>query len=74
MTVILWSKYHCPYCEQAKNLLMSKDIPFEERKLDDGWRAAIPDAKSVPQIVIDDKVIGGFKNLVEYFEKEGHVN
>jgi glutaredoxin len=79
MNVILWSKYHCPFCDQAKSLLQSKGIVFEERKLDDRWtvdelRQAIPGVGSLPQIVIDDVVIGGFKKLVEYFEKEKHVN
>lgn len=79
MNVIIWSKYNCPFCEQAKDLLDAKGIVYEERKIDDGWtvdqlRAAIPNVKSVPQIVINDNVIGGFKNLVEHFEKENHVN
>jgi len=79
MNVILWSKYHCSFCEQAKQFLDSKNIIFEERKIDDGWtiddlKAAVPEVKSVPQIVIDGKVVGGFKKLVEHFEKENHAN
>ena len=30
MTAIIWSKYHCPYCEQAKALLKQNEIVFEE--------------------------------------------
>ena len=37
MKAIVWSKYHCQYCEQAKSLLKQKGIEFEERKIGDGW-------------------------------------
>ena len=37
MTAIIWSKYNCTFCEQAKMLLKQKGISFEERKIGDGW-------------------------------------
>lgn len=79
MNVIVWSKQNCSYCDLAKNLLQSKGIDFEERKIDDGWtvdqlRTAIPGAGSIPQIVVDDQIVGGFKNLVKYLDKEDNVN
>lgn len=69
--IVLWSKYHCPYCDQAKALLKQKGIPFEERKIGDGWSKeelleSLPSARTVPQIVIDGKSIGGFNELKEY--------
>jgi len=68
---ILWSKYHCPYCDQAKALLRQRGIPFEERKIGDGYTKeelleAVPTARTVPQIFIDDKLIGGFTELKTY--------
>jgi glutaredoxin 3 len=68
MNVIVWSKYHCPYCDQAKALLGQRGIEFEERKIGDGFTKeelleAVPTARSVPQIIIDDIVIGGFNEL-----------
>lgn len=71
--VVVWSKYHCPYCDQAKALLQQKGIPFEERKIGDGWTKeelleSIPTARTVPQIVIDGECIGGFTELKKYFE------
>lgn len=73
MKAILWSKYHCPYCDQAKALLTQRGIPFEERKIGDGWTKeelleSIPTARTVPQIIIDDNVIGGFSDLKEYLK------
>ena len=71
MKAVVWSKYHCPYCDQAKALLKSKNIEFEERKIGDGWSkeellAEVPTAKSVPQIILDGQLIGGYKELEEH--------
>jgi len=71
MKAIIWSKYHCPYCDQAKALLRQRGIPFEERKIGDGYTKeelleAVPTARTVPQIFIDDKLIGGFTELKTY--------
>ena len=71
---IVWSKYHCPYCDQAKALLGQRSIPFEEHKIGDGWSKEelleeIPTARTVPQIILDGKLIGGFTELKKYFEQ-----
>ena len=68
MKAIVWSKYHCPYCDQAKALLTSKGIQFEERKIGDGYTKeelleAVPTARTVPQIFLDGELIGGFNEL-----------
>ena len=68
MKAIVWSKYNCPYCEQAKSLLKMKNIPFEERKIGDGYTKedlleAVPTARTVPQIFLDEELIGGFDDL-----------
>ncbi len=79
MKAIVWSKYHCPYCDQAKALLTQKGIPFEERKIGDGFTKedlleAVPTARTVPQIFLDNKLIGGFTELKAHLSKEKHVN
>lgn len=68
MTNIVWSKYHCPFCDQAKALLNSKGIVFEERKIGDGYTKedlleAVPNARTVPQIILNGELIGGFAEL-----------
>ena len=65
---IVWSKYHCPYCDQAKALLKMKGIEFEEKKIGDGYTKedlleAVPTARTVPQIFLDGELIGGFTEL-----------
>ena len=73
-TAIVWSKYHCPYCDQAKALLKQRNISFEERKIGDGYTKeelleAIPTARAVPQIVINGNLIGGYTELKKYIEE-----
>jgi glutaredoxin 3 len=73
MTVVVWSKYHCPYCDQAKALLTQRGIKYEERKIGDGFTReelleAVPTARTVPQIIINGNTIGGFTELRAYLE------
>lgn len=70
MKAIVWSKYNCPFCDQAKNLLKLKGIEFEERKIGDGYTRedlleAVPTARTVPQIFLDGELVGGFTELKE---------
>jgi glutaredoxin len=68
MKATVWSKYHCPYCDQAKALLTQKGIELEEKKIGDGYTKedlleAVPTARTVPQIFLDGQLIGGFTEL-----------
>ena len=68
MKAVIWSKYNCTYCDQAKALLTQKGIQFEEKKIGDGYTKeelieAVPNARTVPQIFLDGELIGGFTEL-----------
>jgi glutaredoxin len=68
MKAVVWSKEQCPFCDQAKALLKMKGIEFEERKVGGDWTKeqlleAVPTARTVPQIFLDDQLIGGFQEL-----------
>ena len=68
MKAIIWSQANCHYCTQAKALLAANGIEIEERKLGDGWTKvqlleAVPDARTVPQIFLDEELVGGFTEL-----------
>jgi glutaredoxin 3 len=72
MKAILWSKYHCPFCDQAKQLLTAKGYQIEERKIGDGYSKeelleAVPNARTVPQVFLDGAHVGGFDDLKKYF-------
>ena len=73
MKAIVWSKYHCPYCDQAKGLLKMQGIKFEERNINKDWTKdqlleAVPMARTLPQIFLDDKLIGGFTELQRHLQ------
>jgi glutaredoxin-related protein len=68
MKAIVWSKDQCPYCDQAKALLKSRNIEFEERNVSHDWTReqlleAVPNARTVPQIFLDEELVGGFNEL-----------
>lgn len=79
MKAVVWSKYNCPYCDQAKALLKQKGIGFEERKIGDGYTKedlleSVPTARTLPQIFLDDKLIGGFMELRKHLQEENYAN
>lgn len=70
---IIWTKDYCPFCVNAKGLLDSKGIIYDERNISHGiWTKeqlleAVPGARTVPQIFLDGKLIGGYDQLKEHF-------
>jgi len=72
MDAIVWSKDGCTHCDQAKNLLKSKGINYEERNImGDTWTKeqlleAVPNARTLPQIFVDGNYVGGFTELRKY--------
>ena len=74
MKAIVWSKENCPYCVQAKALLTQKGIEFEERNITAGtWTReqlleAVPTARTLPQIFLDDNYVGGFTELRKHLQ------
>jgi len=78
MKAIVWSKFNCQHCDQAKALLDQQGIEFEERRIGDGWTKeqlleSVPSARSVPQIFINDQLIGGFAELQKYIKENVNV-
>ena len=69
MKAIVWSKDQCPYCTQAKALLESKGIEYEERNIMHGTYTkeqlleAVPTARTLPQIFLGEEYVGGFTEL-----------
>lgn len=67
--VIIYTANYCPYCKRAKQLLEQKGVPFEEIDVtdSDALRAELTEKsggrKTIPQIFIDGKHIGGCDDL-----------
>jgi len=69
--VTVYSTASCPICDRAKNMLQKWNIDYREVAIDTDSEAqrefatVTNGARTVPQIVIDDKLIGGFSELTE---------
>ncbi len=65
----VYSTARCPICDKTKNLLTKWNIPFEMAMVDSDHGALremaekTQGARTVPQITIDGKWIGGFSEL-----------
>ena len=78
MKAVIWTKDNCVFCKPAKSLLESEQIKYEERHIGNGYTReqlleAVPNARTVPQIFVDEVLVGGFTELKQYL-KEKHVN
>ena len=67
----------CPICDNTKNLLKKWHIPYDEARVDldrgqlKEMLSVTNNARTVPQIVIDGKWIGGFTDLTELHMEGG---
>ena len=77
--VEIYTKLYCGYCYRAKQLLDSKGVEYVEYDITLGGpkRAEMmerkPDARTVPQIFIDGKAIGGSDDLAR-LDREGKLD
>ena len=74
MKAIVWSKDNCTFCDQAKALLEQRNIAYEEKKIGYGYTRedlleAVPTARTVPQIFVNNNHVGGFIELRKYIEE-----
>jgi glutaredoxin 3 len=76
--VEVYSAEHCPYCQQAKQLLNHKNIQYEEIRvdLDPAKKEEMINRSgrcTVPEIFIEGHLIGGFDDLWA-LEKSGELD
>ena len=68
--ITMYTRTVCPYCEQAKALLTSKNIEYKAVNIEEDVDArnflVAQGLRSVPQIYEDDQLIGGFDKLKEW--------
>jgi len=75
--IVIYTTNYCPYCTAAKNLLKGKSLSFQEINVegDDekrNWLRETTGQRTVPQIFIHGKSIGGFQELSE-LDKSGKL-
>lgn len=71
--VVIYSKEHCSYCVRAENACKElcekdKDVSYMVLKLDEDYTklefsTIFPNARTVPQIIIDGVQIGGWNEF-----------
>jgi glutaredoxin 3 len=66
--IVIYTTNYCPYCFGAKSLLRSKRVEFEEIDVTDNPARRVEmerlsARRTVPQIFIDGKSIGGFDEV-----------
>ena len=72
--VDIYSRTNCSYCVMAMNFFDSKGINYDVYSADDPkifqeMLERNPQARTVPQIFIDDKLIGGYTDLIESYSE-----
>ena len=66
----IYSKEMCPFCDRAKAWFQQHGFTYTEHKLHNeeqmlAFQQKCPGARTVPQIIIDDKNIGGYDDLMK---------
>ncbi len=68
--IVVYSKNMCGYCVKAKSVLTSKGLEFEEINIEEKPEAReyviSQGHRSMPQIYVDGKSIGGYADLLKY--------
>jgi glutaredoxin len=75
MSIVVFGKPNCPYCDRAKELLHNKAYDFEyvdvaanpknlERMVVEVTEHTKFPPRTVPQIIVDNKYVGGYTELV----------
>ena len=77
--VVVWTSRGCGACVQAKRLLDGKRVSYKERRLKNdpavqrAFARATGGARTVPQIVVGEHLVGGFDDLVN-LERSGELD
>ena len=74
MKFLVFTKNRCSYCERAKDLIVQKGHEYESINIEEDNNIDIlleknKYARTMPQIFINDKLIGAYVDLVKYFEE-----
>jgi len=82
MKIVIYSKNNCQFCTKAKHLVKTLGLEYVEKSLEKDFDSnpikLVEDigkqVRTMPQIKIDDKLVGGYNQLIEYFADKGLVN
>ena len=74
MSVLMYTKTYCPYCDMAKNLLATYNVIPQEINVEHDLDAFAELCKrtkmrTVPQIFINEQLIGGYDQLYQLHQE-----
>ncbi len=69
--VEIFTSQSCPYCIKAKKLLRILNLKYDEYDVSDNFEGVVAELErrfgkkimTIPQIIINDKYVGGFDDL-----------
>ena len=72
--VEIYSKSNCVFCDKAKDYFSKNNISFTEHNVEvseifDHLMIRNPNARTMPQIFIDNELIGGYTDLLKWLDK-----
>ena len=81
MKITIYSKPNCIYCDKSKALLKGLDLSYEEKMFgkdfkspEELYEAVGKQVRTMPLIMIDDVLVGGYNQLVEFMADKGLTN
>jgi glutaredoxin len=73
----IFGKPACPFCEQAKQLCERMKLKYVYKSMGTDFTREelleqFPEARTVPQIIVNGTKIGGYNELTKYIEETGY--
>jgi len=73
----IYGKPMCPFCDKAKRLCETRGFDFTYKSLGTDYTREelmeqFPNARTVPQIVINGLKIGGYEQFTQYLDDTGY--
>ena len=78
MKFTVYSKVGCPYCTKVQQVLELTELPYVTYKLNadfsrEEFYAEFGQGSTFPQVIVDDKHIGGCTDTVKYLKEQNLV-
>jgi glutaredoxin len=79
MKFVVYSKIGCPYCEKVKRVLELTNQLYVEYVLDENFTkkefySEFGEGSTFPQIVCDDKKLGGCTDTIKFLKEQKIIN
>jgi glutaredoxin len=70
--MVIYSKDNCPWCDRAKELMTNRNQTYTEFKIGrditrEEFMEKFPNVRTVPYIIINEEVTGGYDTLLSYY-------